>query len=68
MMFRIQIGRSVMGKYARASLEFLLLFLFLITSLLNLFFEFPKKNDGTVRGDTGSRTPSTTAMADGQTH
>jgi hypothetical protein len=42
-MFWIRIGCSVVGKYARASLELLLLFLLLVTSLLNIFFEFQKK-------------------------
>jgi hypothetical protein len=41
-MFRIQIGSSVMGKYARASL-LILLVLIRVNSLLNIFFEFKKK-------------------------
>jgi hypothetical protein len=49
-MFRIQIGSSVMGKYAWASLEFLLLFLLLI---LTIFFGFKKKTMESVRVDTG---------------
>jgi hypothetical protein len=40
-MFRIQIGSSVMGKYARASL-LILLVLIRVNSLLNIFFEFKK--------------------------
>jgi hypothetical protein len=52
-MFRIQIGSSVMGKYAWASLEFLLLFLLLI---LTIFFGSKKKTMESVRVDTGSQT------------
>jgi hypothetical protein len=54
MIFRIQIGSSVLGEYAPASLELLLLSLFLVNSLPDILFGFRQKQTIVlVRADTG---------------